>query len=541
MEEVLAKLSTLDGKKFLVLDDIKDVEDNQNTIDKILGLKYNGYKILITSREEIDSKEISSYYLDVLSLDDAKSLFNSIYKVEDEILLEEILGYLDYHAFFIEKTALSIKKTLTPKMIRDRFKNGEFSKISVKRKQNFNQFLNQLFRLDSLDSEEILMLKQLSTLPSIEIGYEDLENIFDKNGDSAFEELLDYLCEKGWLSKLEGSYKLHQIIKEYILVNHTPSFEEIESVLDRFNALIDNSADPQVAVDNQKNIIYLESLATILDRLNIENEKVGGFFAKFANIYRHLGIYQKAELLYLKALHIGENVRGKEELSIAIIYNNLAGLYMSMGEYQKAEILYLKALHIREKVQGEEELSLVVSYNNLAELYRSIGKYQKAEPFYLKALEIQRKAQEEKHPKTATIYNNLALLYFSMDKYQEAEPLYLYALKIWENVFGEEHTETAKGYNNLALLYCVQGEYQKAEILYLKDLNICEKQLGKKHPDTAKSYHNLGAFYYERGDYEKAYELMKKAVEVCSKTLPSNHPNLINAKEELEIIKSQME
>ena len=499
MEEVLAKLSTLDGKKFLVLDDIKDVEDNQNTIDKILGLKYNGYKILITSREEIDSKEISSYYLDVLSLDDAKSLFNSIYKVEDEILLEEILGYLDYHAFFIEKTALSIKKTLTPKMIRDRFKNGEFSKISVKRKQNFNQFLNQLFRLDNLDSEEILMLKQLSTLPSIEIGYEDLENIFDKNGDSAFEELLDYLCEKGWLSKLEGSYKLHQIIKEYILVNHTPSFEEIESVLDRFNALIDNSADPQVAVDNQTNIIYLESLATILDRLNIENEKVGEFFERFGNIFHHLGLSQNAEFLYLKVLEIRESKLGEEHPYTAQSYNNLAGLYQVQGKYKQAECFYLKTLKVYEKLLGGEHLYTVGSYNNLAGLYQVQGKYKQAESLYLKAL------------------------------------------KIRKSKLGEEHPDTAQSYNNLALLYSEQEKYKQAESLYLKALKIRESKLGEEHPDTAKSYYNLGAFYYEQEDYEKAYIFMKKAVEVWVKTLPPNHLHLINAKEGLEIIKSQME
>jgi len=439
LEEVLAKLSTLDGKKFLVLDDIKDVEDNQNTIDKILGLKYNGYKILITSREEIDSKEISSYYLDVLSLDDAKSLFNSIYKVEDEILLEEILGYLDYHAFFIEKTALSIKKTLTPKMIRDRFKNGEFSKISVKRKQNFNQFLNQLFRLDNLDSEEILMLKQLSTLPSIEIGYEDLENIFDKNGDSAFEELLDYLCEKGWLSKLEGSYKLHQIIKEYILVNHTPSFEEIESVLDRFNALIDNSADPQVAVDNQTNIIYLESLATILDRLNIENEKVGEFFERFGNISYHLGRYKKVLKYYQKALAISEKVLGTEHPSTATTYNNLGGLYESMGEHEKALEYYQKALAIREKVLGTEHPSTATTYNNLGGLYESMGEHEKALEYYQKDLAISEKVLGTEHPSTATTYNNLGLLYESMGEHEKAYEFMKKAVEVWVKTLPPNH------------------------------------------------------------------------------------------------------
>ena len=293
--EALAKLGSLEGKKLLVLDDVKDIEENQEQIDRILALKYSGYQILLTSREEIE--EVDSYHLDVLSLDDAKALFNSIYRVEDEKLLEEILGYLDYHAFFIEKTAHSIKKNLTPQMLRDKFKNGEFAQISVKRKQSFNKFLNQLFSLDSLDNEEILMLKQLSALPSFGIYLESLEYIFQKKEDIEFEELLDYLCEKGWLSKLEGGYKFHQIIKEYILSNHTPLFEEIEVVVDSLSRVIENSADAQVAVNNRDNIVYFESLVNLLGRVESENKKVGTFFLDFeTNFVQIPDLYQPYQL-----------------------------------------------------------------------------------------------------------------------------------------------------------------------------------------------------------------------------------------------------
>ncbi len=237
-----------------------------------------------------------------------------------------------------------------------------------------------------MDSEEILMLKQLSTLPSIEIPFEFLEAIFkvdkkkkikfnwnffkffqkkEKHGynHSNLEELLDYLSEKGWLSKLEGSYKLHQIIKEYILANHTPTFEEIEVILYSFNTLIDNSGDPQVAVDNRENIIYFENLTNLLERLEIENERVGDFFNSFGNIYYHLGLYQKAEPLHLKALNIREKILGEEHPDTASSYNNLAGLYESMGQYQKAEPLYLKDLQINEKILGEEHPHTGISYN----------------------------------------------------------------------------------------------------------------------------------------------------------------------------------
>ena len=396
--EALSRLSTLEGEKLLVLDDIKDIEENQAYIDGILALKEFGYKILITSREEIDEEIVKPYYLDVLSLADAKALFNSIHEVEDEAVLEEILGYLGYHAFFVEKTAHSIKKTLTAKMIRDKFREGEFAQISVKRKHGFDRFLNQLFTLDGLDKEETLMLKQLSALPSIEIDFKNLEYIFQKKEDSEFEELLDFLSEKGWLTKLEGGYKLHQIIKEYLLANHKPTFEEIEVVVDSLNYLIRNSADAQVAVDNRENIIYFESLVMLLERLGIENEKVGDFFERFGNIYYYLGLYQKAESLLSKALKIREKILGEEHPDTATSYNNLAVLYKSMGEYQKAEPLYLKALKIREKVLGEEHPSTATSYNNLAVFYYGQGDYKRAYEFMKRAVEVWSKVLPEGHP-----------------------------------------------------------------------------------------------------------------------------------------------
>ena len=51
-------LNNLEGKKLLVLDDIKDIDNNQEKIKSILELKHKGYSILLTSREEIEKVKI---------------------------------------------------------------------------------------------------------------------------------------------------------------------------------------------------------------------------------------------------------------------------------------------------------------------------------------------------------------------------------------------------------------------------------------------------------------------------------------------------
>jgi hypothetical protein len=93
-----------------------------------------------------------------------------------------------------------------------------------------------------------------------------------------------------------------------------------------------------------------------------------------------------------------------------------------MGLYDKAEPLYIQALLIRKKALGENHPDYAQSLNNLALLYKSTGAYDKAEPLYQQALLIRKKALGENHPDYATSLNNLAGLYDSMGTYDKAEP-----------------------------------------------------------------------------------------------------------------------
>jgi len=495
--EVLGELRKLDGKKLLVIDDIQEVKKQKEYIAEILKLRDRGFELLFTSREKIE--DVQSHHLDVLDEEEAKELFNSIVKVADEKLLEEILVYLDYHTLFIEITAKTLKEnhTLTPEKLLQKFKDGEFAKVNKNLEESFSLFLSNLFSFDKLNKEAILQLKQLSALPSIEIAFQKLVELLGIEEQEKFELILNYLSSRGWLIKSEYGYKLHQIIKEYLLDKHTPTFGEIEVIVDGFIRKMGDTADAKVAVENRENIIYFENLIVLFRKLNIENEKIGYFFASFGLIYQYLGFYQKAEP------------------------------YIS------------EASEIYERLFGVNHESTAISYANLGELYRLMEEYEKAEPFYLKALDILEKLLGKEHLDTATVYNNLAILYHLNGDIKKAKPLYTKALNIFEKELGSKHYSIATLYNNLAGIYESVDENKNAEILYLKDLKISENLLGKEHPDTATSYNNLAFFYYRQGDYEKAYWFMKKAVDVRSKVLPSNHPYLIKSKKGLEVIEER--
>jgi hypothetical protein len=332
--EIIYKLQKLNGNKLLVIDNVEDIEANKTLIEMILSLgKYN-YKILFTSRRKI--KKVKSYHLDTLLLIDAQKLFLSYYKTDEVEKVDMVIEYLGLHTLFIKLVADTIENEgYSLDDILQKFENGELSKIEFIDEESgdeitFNHNLQELFSMQNLKDEYVLLLKRLAVLPSIDIELSFLEEILD---EERLKGRLNFLVGRGWLIESDEVYKLHQIIKEYILSNHTPLFEEIEVVVDSLSKVMGNSADAQVAVNNRDNIVYFESLDNLLERLESENEKVGTFFNNFGLIVKYLGDYKKAEPLYLKALKIWKKVLDEDHPNTATSYNNLASLYESMGAY----------------------------------------------------------------------------------------------------------------------------------------------------------------------------------------------------------------
>jgi len=404
--DAIIKLHNLEGKKLLVIDDIKEVEKQNEVIKIVQGL--TGWELLFTSRESIEN--ISPYKLDRLSLEDARELFISHFETKDIEKVDGVLKYLDRHTLFVELTAKSLNKNrdLTLDGLLEMFQEGALPEVRISRKESFNDYLQKRFSLDTLDDSQKLLLKKLSLMPSVEIPYETLDSFF-KMEDLAW--ILDELRDKGWLSGDDNkSYKMHQIIKEFILNSHAPIYEEIEDIVDYVNTLLKNSADPQTAVDNRDNILYFESMSDVFLREDIENEKVVLFFSNVANIYHHLGAYEKALPLYEKVLKISEAVLGDDHPSTATSYNNLAALYASMGAYEKALPLYEKALKIREAVLGDNHPSAATSYNNLAVFYFGLQNYQEAYTHMKKAVEVRQQVLPASHPDLLNSQKDLKII-----------------------------------------------------------------------------------------------------------------------------------
>ena len=518
-EQLIHRLQGLPKKCLFIFDDLQDKE----TIKQLEPLHHNA-DVLITTRLTIAHK--SSLNLEVLNPNDAKALFLEYYPTNEAI--DDILEFVDYHTLFIELIAKTLAEDCLDLItLRDQINSGEFTRIERDFDRTFNDFLVQRFKIETHTGLKSL-LKHLALLPAFEIPYQTLATIF---ADTPRLDLtLKELVKRGWLAEKENSYKLHQIIKEFILANHPLDFEqEIVPVID--NLITIESIDNKTLYSD-----ILKSLYAICPQQ--PHEKVAELLTSLAGIYENIGDYRRGIFYQKKVVRIKEALLGDKNIEMATAYNNLALLYELQGNYVQSLPLLQKALAINEKILGAEHPNTAKIYNNLAALYCSQGDFVQALPLHQKALTIREKILDAEHPDTAVSYNNLAELYRSQGDSVQALPLSQKALSINEKILGAEHPDTAVSHNNLGLIYQLLDDYVKALPLCQKALTINEKILGTEHPDTATNYNNLAHLQLDLKNYHRAKYYAEKAL----KAYQSNDPKkrITNVLELLKDINSNI-
>lgn len=542
--EALVKLRGIKGKKLLVIDDVKDTEENQDLIEKILALTDYGYSILLTSREEIETVE--QYYLNVLNLDDAKQLFCSICKVEDNRLLEEVLEYLDYHAFFVELTAktLKSKKTLTIQSIKEKFENGEFSSIKRNRKTSFDDYLNTLFNFNGLDEEEVLTLKQFSILPTSEILFDNILLFLDKENDSDLEDLLNYLSEKGWLICLDGRYKLHQIIQEYIASTHQPTFEDIQNIFTFFYKLLSNG-DVKVLLFMKHNLPYLNSLLNSIIRFKFSNQDIVKLLGSLGNAYKNLGLYINAGKSFEKAQQTLETLTIVDSDVKMTYYRHESDFYSAMEKYdlslESAEKGILEAQKIEDKnINDIDVLNLYFTKANALNAKGGKQNLENAFGYYNTIFEIHVLKNKNNDLFAAKVFNNIGNCSFKLKEYKTAHVSFDKALKIYMDVYKNKHPDMVSICMNLAEVLSYEGEETDALKWFQDSLDMSLLFWGENDLNTALVYYNFSKFYFKIGKFDKSLEYMNKAMTVQEMHLPENHTQLYKSREGLRLIREKV-
>lgn len=144
------------------------------------------------------------------------------------------------------------------------------------------------------------------------------------------------------------------------------------------------------------------------------------------------GRLQDAERLLIAALEQAEKY-GAEDLRVADAANDLAVVYATAGRTAEAELLFTRALLIGEKGLGEDHPGVGATVQNLGILYATQHKYGQAEPLLKRALAINLKQYGVNHARTALTLKTLSSFYAIQGELGEAERLIQKSLSILEH------------------------------------------------------------------------------------------------------------
>lgn len=145
----------------------------------------------------------------------------------------------------------------------------------------------------------------------------------------------------------------------------------------------------------------------------------------------HEGRLADAERLLTAALEQAEKY-GVEDLRVADAANDLAVVYANSGKPLEAELLFRRALAIGEKGLGPDHPGVGATVQNLGILYATQERYREAEPLLKRALAINLKEYGGKHVRTALSLKTLSSFYAIQGQMGEAERLIQKSLAILE-------------------------------------------------------------------------------------------------------------
>ncbi|MBE9070734.1 tetratricopeptide repeat protein, partial [Leptolyngbya cf. ectocarpi LEGE 11479] len=398
-------VSVFPGRKLLVLDNVTTYND----IRPFLPRTQEDFRVLMTSRQRF-GKPVDRLDLGVLPLDEALSLLIQVIddgeRVEEQqeeaealcnwvgglpLGVELVARYLSMHpnVSFVKLLDRLEHKQLTAKALRD-----------LPEEMAYEYSIEAAFELSwqDLESDAKILMGLLSIFALAPIPSELIVWALPEWDEEDLEDKLDaVLVQRNFLqSDADGSYQLHQLIREFVVGKLETELSEETSALKKCVALAVNrfasNIEPIVRMRDRYYVsLVVPHMAVVAQELNdvlTDDDAPGWVFTGLARFYETQSLWPEAERWYKAQLEMSEHRFGSDHPDTARSLNNLAQLYKDMGRYDEAEPIYQRALAIYEAQLGSDHPDTARSLNNLAQLYKDMGRYDEAEPIYQRALAI---------------------------------------------------------------------------------------------------------------------------------------------------------
>lgn len=289
------------------------------------------------------------------------------------------------------------------------------------------------------------------------------------------------------------------------------------------------SVGPSVAM-GRDTVMLREILDKTAERLATDLKGQPEVEAELENtigeVYRNLGLAEKAEVMFRKALLLRKQYFGGEHPDVATSMDNLAGALLDLNKLAEAENLHRQALTMRRKLLGNDVQDVATSLNNLALALWSQGKLTEAEAMHRESLALRQKLFPREHSEVATSLNNLAIVLRDEGRLAEAEDLHRQALAMRRKVLGSDHPDVIVSFNNLASVLWSEGKLAEAESLQRDAILLQRKLVGNSNPILASSLNNLATILWQAGRQSEAETLTREALDMQKRLLGAEHSTI---------------
>ena len=249
------------------------------------------------------------------------------------------------------------------------------------------------------------------------------------------------------------------------------------------------------------------------------NQLANTFWNSYAQINTETGNLKKGKLLEVHLRHFlltEEKIQAENR----IFLTGALGYYSRLsGDLDKAEMHFMEALHLAQELWGATSSNTAIQLNNLGYLYMYKAEYEKSLPFLEKSLALN---QDDQHTLASTI-DNLGQLYGKLNQPEKAIEYYRKALKIRTEWLGPQHHRTAITLHNIGSYFSQKGNYEEA-LRYLND-SLEAKLTSLKPPNktTADTLNALGMLHKEMGTTEEAIEYFTKSAQMYKAVVGEQH------------------
>ena len=253
------------------------------------------------------------------------------------------------------------------------------------------------------------------------------------------------------------------------------------------------------------------------------------------DVYRDLGLFPRAQILYQRSADIRRRVLGPENAETLRSIDGLAWVLTQQGHPAEAEKLQRETVDTRRRVFGVENLDTLKSMSNLGWTMDREAHYAEAEKLDREVIDIRRRVLKTDDRDTLATMNNLGATLSHEGHYAESEQWKRETLDLRRRLEGPEHPDTLLSMNNLAAILYREGHYAEAQKLQRETLDLQRRVLGPEHPDTLRSMNNLGTTLADEGHLAEAEQLQQEVLGIKQRVLGPEHRDTLWAMNSLAV------